>query len=146
MESISRPGHNRSKSSPVPSSKPWGEELITSSASMILPCGSSGSMCGFGEVLDGMMSSHEDDFHVEDTTEYETNMPPPESTITPNKTSSDGLCQQTEASPTQGQEKSAAPPVSPQGCQKRGRFLIWPVTMEPPTMVGLPFFGMTHVV
>ena len=117
---------------------------------MVLPC-SSDSLCGFGEALEGMVSFQEDDdaFHpVEKAIQYEANIPTLESvSMTSAKNSSDRLCQQIaidETSSASTQEVS--PPHSPPGgYQKRGRFLIWPVTMEPPT-VGIslpPFFGMT---
>ena len=96
-------------------------------------------MCGFGEALEGMLSFHEDDFHEENAIQYEANIPAPELSMIPNKNSLDSICQQA----AQPHQQDVSPPISPQGYQKRGRFLIWPVTMDPPNMVGIPFFGMT---
>eukprot|EP00977_Amphora_coffeiformis_P027787 scaffold34645_cov201-Amphora_coffeaeformis.AAC.2 len=148
MESIGRPVHCRSKSSPVPISEPWGQS-ISSSPSMVLPC-SSDSLCGLGEAIEGMVSSQEDEdgafHHVEEAIQYEANTPTLESLpITPVKNSSDSLCQPQANDETCASTEDVSPPHTPPGgYQKRGRFLIWPVTMDPPAMgIPLPFFGMT---
>ena len=157
MEFANRPCHLRSKSSPVPSSEPWGES-ISPSPSMIIPCGSDLSvMCGLGEALEGMIYPDElEDMHHDDDMNSSTNVleyqeaavSPTTVTapLTPNKVSSDSLCQEgvsSHCSSGNGSTQQSTPPASPTtGYQKRGRFLIWPVTMEPPSM-SLPFFGLT---
>ena len=157
METSNRPCHARSKSSPVPEAEPWGE-YISPSPSMIMPCPSDlssmcGAQCGLGEALEGFTVMVEDfeggGSSSRSSTNQETTTPTTLGTVTPTKNnSSDSLYQQAQQQ-QQRDEESPLPtlvappsPTTPEGgYQKRGRFLVWPVSMDPPSMA-FPFLGM----
>lgn len=155
MESSNRPCHARSKSSPFPEAEPWGE-YISPSPSMIMPCASDlssmcGAQCGLGEALEGFTVMVEDFEGGGSRTNQETTTPSL-GTVTPTKNnSSDRLYQQAQQQQQQQQRDDESPlptlvappsPMTPEGgYQKRGRFLVWPVSMGPPSMA-FPFLGM----
>lgn len=164
MESANRPCHARSKSSPVPEAEPWGD-YISPCPSMILPCSGDlsssmcGTQCGLGEALEGFVafSEEEDDNRavvVEDFEGHSTNQATTTTTLgtvtlPPKNDSSDSLYQQSQQQQKQRDESPSPPLVAPPspttpegGYQKRGRFLVWPVSMDPPSMT-FPFLGMT---
>lgn len=161
MESAARPCHSRSKSTPVPESEPWGD-YVSPCSSMILTCsgGSSdslcGAQCGLGEALEGLIFP-EEGFGGEDNNKAlleDITAPTVESNTTTTTTSltsssKNGSCDSLYNS--QSRDPSPEPLVAPPspsssggggGYQKRGRFLIWPVSMKPPSL-DIPFLGLS---
>ena len=137
-----------------------------------LSCVCGAAQCGLGEALEGFMFPDDDGGFLQgggsggggqgndhnralegldiDTV---TAAPPMEDSTLPltanhKNTSSDSLYLQQQQQ--QGRARNESPPPSPPspesgeggGYQKRGRFLVWPVHMAPPSMT-FPFLGLT---
>lgn len=142
METVDRPYHVRSNSSPTPLSEPWAEDIVPSSISLITPCGGDPT-CGFSEALEGIFPL-ETDYEAQDRA-FIFEQPPTVSTLTPNKSSSQNLCPAPEESAgvVETANLQTSPQNTPTNYQKRGRFLVWPVNVEPPQL-SLPFFGLSQ--
>jgi hypothetical protein len=144
MELPSSSSHVRSNSTPLPESEALlltsgvDDPMIPSSVSMILPCGSSDlAMCGLSDALEGFLGPQDEtDYHnhhhaggatgdSSPTTEEDVAEDHPLSTLTPHHATT---------------ASSSTPPLTPSAVERRGRFTIWPVSLESP--MGLPLMGV----